>query len=65
MKLRAKLFDIEARGNFIVVLNPALINYFDLAPGDKVRIMSSRKYIAAIANISESLKDNAPCWYQS
>ncbi len=58
MKLKSRIYNIDARGSYIVVLNPKLIELFDLKPMDKVRIMSSNKYLVAVANSSEELKDD-------
>jgi len=58
MELKAKLFDIEAGGPFIVLLNERVAKELDLMSGDRARIMAEQRYIVAIVDIAKRIKAN-------
>ena len=58
MELRAKLFQIEAGGSFIILLNEKIAKELDLMSGDRARVMAGRRYIVAIVDIAKKIKDN-------
>jgi len=57
MKLKTRIFEIESGGAFIILLNEKNAKDLDVFPGDRVRILNSRKYIIAIVDIAKHLKD--------
>ena len=58
MHLKTKLLGIEAGGPYIVVLSPKIAHDLDLGPSDRVRVMSEKKYVVAIADFSSTIKDD-------
>ncbi len=58
MRLKAKLLSIESGGPLVIVLNPKIAKDLDIAPSDRVRIMTEKKYAVAIADLSSTISEN-------
>jgi AMP phosphorylase len=58
MRLKAKLLSIESGGPLVIVLNPKIAKELDIAPSDRVRIMTEKKYAVAIADLSSTISEN-------
>jgi AMP phosphorylase len=58
MKLATKIFNVEAGGTYIVLLNEVTAKDLDVYPGDRVRLMAEGHYILAVINISGSVDKN-------
>jgi len=58
MELKAKIFDIEAGGPFIVLLNEKIAKELDLMSGDRARVMAERRYVVALVDIAKRLKND-------
>ncbi len=58
MQLKAKFLKISTGGPPIVVINPAVFKELGLEPMGRVRLMDDKKYMVAIVNVSETVKDN-------
>jgi len=58
MRLKTRILNIESGGPFIVALNPKVVKELDLGPADRVRLMAEKKYVVAIADVSETVKEN-------
>lgn len=58
MKLNAKLFDIEAGGPYIILLNEKIAKELDLFSSDRVRVLAEKRYVVAIVDIAKKLKNH-------
>lgn len=58
MRLKAKLLSIESGGPLVIVINPKIAKELDIAPSDRVRIMSEKKYVVAITDFSSTISEN-------